>query len=128
MVCTVNYLHFLYSLGNFLVAPFFAYNGQACNAQPSLGAKNRELSQIFSIYIIDIWSEKVEKLKHKRRNTNNNIKWYNVQNTKCKVQNRKSDFNCKFEYSAFLYLFSIFRLSFLFFSLTSVSHSQLGVI
>lgn len=45
-VCTASYFYFRYSLsdlGNLSMASFFAHNGGACAAEPSLVTKKREL-------------------------------------------------------------------------------------
>lgn len=39
--------------------------------------------------MINTWNKKVEKAKYKRRNTNDNKRGYEGQNTKCKVQYAK---------------------------------------
>lgn len=61
--CTTNYLHFLYNLRNLSMAFLFACNSSACITEPDLATKKEELSRTFSIYITDIWSERVEEAK-----------------------------------------------------------------
>lgn len=52
---------------------------------------------------------------------------FKMQSAKYKVQNMNSNYNCKYEYNAFLYLSPTFFISSFSFFLSIVSFSQLGI-